>query len=107
MTKYLGLLRLSAKEAERMISDGVTARREFVELIVRNIGGTVDGFWLTNVGDWDVACLVTMADRSPAAGAAATIARRASGYTTFERWIELAETDDVALALDEMSAAPT
>ena len=39
MTKYLGLLRLSESEATRMLRDGPDARRDFIELIVREGGG--------------------------------------------------------------------
>ena len=99
MTKYLGLLRLSESEATRMLRDGPDARRDFIELIVREGGGRVDDLWLTNVGDWDLVCVVDMGDRTSAGGAAATLARRAAGLSSDERWIELVAVDEVASAL--------
>jgi uncharacterized protein with GYD domain len=103
MTKFLGLIRLSGAEATRMLQDGPLARREFIELIVREGGGTVEELWLTNVGDWDLVCVVDMATGTAATGAAATLARRAAGLTGNERWIELAEVSDVADAVQHMS----
>ncbi len=105
MTKFLGLIRLSAPEAARTLRDGPGARRDFIELIVREGGGTVEHLWLTNVGDWDLVCVVDMADETAAAGAAATLARRAAGLTGDERWIELVEVDDVAVALERLSGS--
>ncbi len=102
MGRFLGLLRLSESEAKRMVEQGLEVRKDFLELLVRDAGGTVDGFWLTNVGDWDVVCIVTIAEGSSADGAAATVARRAAGLTSRERWIELADASDVAVALQQM-----
>ena len=105
MTRFLGLVKVSADEASRMVSDGPLARRDFIELLVREAGGTVEGLWLTNVGDWDLVCIVELADGTSARGAAATLARRAARLTDRERWIELADVDDVAAAFAEMSGS--
>ena len=51
------------------------------------------------VGDWDLVCVVDMGDRTSAGGAAATLARRAAGLSSDERWIELVAVDEVASAL--------
>ncbi len=102
MRKFLGLWRLSESEAKRMIEEGLDVRTDFIELLVRDAGGTVDGLWLANVGDWDVVCIVSIPEGTSAGGAAATVARRAAGLTSHERWIELAEIDDVSTALHEM-----
>ncbi len=89
-----------------MVGEGPLARRGFVSMLVQEAGGTVEGYWLTSSGDWDVVCLVEMADdRSPGLGAAATLARRAAGLTEDERWIELFDAEDVTAALDRMSTA--
>ena len=113
MTMYLGLLQLSADEATRMVERGVQERYEFLQLLVREAGGTMDGFWLTDVGEWDVVCLVKMATTDgepsdgrtvPAMGAAATLARRAAGSTRREQWIPLASVDDVAAAMEQLRA---
>lgn len=105
MTKYLGLLSLSADEASRVVEHGPDDRRAFLDLLVREAGGTVEGFWLTDVGEWDVVCLVEMHDRVPAGpahGAAATLARRAAGLTRREQWIALADPTDVADAMEHL-----
>ena len=103
MARFLGMLKVSNDEAARMIHDGPRARRDFVDGLVRGAGGVLEGFWLTNVGDWDLICIVNMADETPISGAAATLARRAAGFADSERWIELADVDDVAQALEKMA----
>lgn len=106
MTKYLGLLQLSSDEAAHVVEQGIEARRAFLEHLVREAGGVVEGFWLTDTGDWDIVCLVEMRHESaahgPAAGAAATIARRAAVLTRREQWIALAEVGDVAEAMEQL-----
>jgi uncharacterized protein with GYD domain len=104
MARYLGLVAFSAEEASKMVRDGPGSRRDFFELIVREGGGTVEGFWLTNVGDWDLVCIVHMPDDSSVNGAAATLARKAAHLTVSERWIELVDVDAVADAIQKMSA---
>jgi hypothetical protein len=113
MTMYLGLLQLSADEATRMVERGVQERYEFLQLLVREAGGTMEGFWLTDIGEWDVVCLVRMgmtAESSsegqsvPAMGAAATLARRAAGLTRREQWIALADVADVDTAMEQLRA---
>jgi hypothetical protein len=96
MSKYLGLIKVSADEASRIIRDGARSRRDFFELVVRESGGTVEGYWLTNVGDWNIVCVVDMVDETPIGGAVAALQRRVAGLTDAERWIELAGVDDVA-----------
>ncbi len=86
-----------------MVDDGPASRRDFITLLVRNAGGAVEGLWLTNVGDWDLICLVDMDDQTAAVGAAATLARRAAGLVEKERWIQLVDVADVAAALDTMA----
>lgn len=103
MTQFLGMMRLSAAEATRMVQDGPSTRRQFLDRIVHAADGELRGMWLTSAGDWDVVVLVDVPDGSSAAGAAATLARRAAGLTDAERWIELVEVDDVARALEAMS----
>ncbi len=106
MAKYLGLLQLSADEARRVVERGIEDRHVFLELLVREAGGTIEGFWLTDGGDWDVVCIVDMADAPErperARGAAATLARRAAGLTRREQWIALAEIADVAEAMERL-----
>ena len=104
MAKFLGLLTCSTEEAARMVRDGPGSRRDFIDLIVREGGGTVEGFWLTNVGDWDLVCLVDFPDGTPAHGAAATLARKAARLTERERWIELVDVAEVAAVIEQMSA---
>lgn len=94
-------------EAKRMIDDGPAGRRDFISLLVNEAGGSVEGMWLTNVGDWDLVCLIDMGDQTAAVGAAATMARRAAGLTERERWIELIDIDDVANAIDAMAGTST
>jgi uncharacterized protein with GYD domain len=103
MARFLGLVAFSAEEASKMVRDGPRSRRDFFELIVRESGGTVEGFWLTNIGDWDLVCIVNMSDGSSANGAAATLARKAAHLTVGERWIELVDVDGVADAISKMS----
>lgn len=110
MTMYLGLLSLSSEEAGRIVEHGPAERRAFIDLLVREAGGTVEGFWLTDVGEWDVVCLVDMHEpisAGPAHGAAATLARRAAGLTRREQWIALADPDDVAGAMEKLRSGPT
>jgi uncharacterized protein with GYD domain len=104
MARFLGLVAFSAEEASKMVRDGPRSRRDFFELIVREGGGTVEGFWLTNVGDWDLVCIVDMPDGSSVNGAAATLARKAAHLTARERWIELVDVDGVADAISKMSS---
>ncbi len=103
MSQYLGLIKVSADEASRILRDGPTARRDHFAHLVEEAGGTLDQAWYTNVGDWDMVCLVTMTDSSPISGAAATLERRAAGLTAAERWIELAAVDDVTVALERLT----
>jgi len=103
MARFLGLVAFSAEEASKMVRDGPRSRRDFFELVVREGGGTVEGFWLTNVGDWDLVCIVDMPDGTSVNGAAATLARKAAHLTVRERWIELVDLDGVADAITKMS----
>jgi uncharacterized protein with GYD domain len=105
MAKYLGLLKTSREEATRVIRDGPSARRDSLARLVRQAGGTLEGAWYSNVGDWDLICIIEMEDESPVTGAAATLARRAAGLTSAERWIELAEIDEVTDVLHWMEEA--
>lgn len=105
MAKYLGLLKTSREEATRVIRDGPSARRDSLARRVRQAGGTLEGAWYSNVGDWDLICIIEMEDESPVTGAAATLARRAAGLTSAERWIELAEIDEVTDVLHWMEEA--
>ncbi len=100
------MIKVSKDEAARMISDGPRARADLIELLVTEAGGTLEGLWLTNVGDWDIICLVDMGDETPVEGAAATLARRAAGLTDSERWIELVDVDDVSTTLEKMAGSP-
>lgn len=102
MAKYLGLVKVSPTEASRILLDGPLERRGFIEHIVHEAGGKVEGYWLTNVGDWDLVCVVDMGEGTAADGAAATIARRAAGLAERERWIELVDVEDVVRALVEL-----
>lgn len=103
MATYLGLIKLSTDEASRVLRDGPSARRDRLARLVDNAGGTLSHAWYSNVGDWDLICIVDMADESPVTGAAATLARRAAGLTSAERWIELAEIDAVTAELVHMA----
>ncbi len=104
MTRFLGMLKVSAEEASKMVKDGPVARRQYLEHLVHHVNGEVEGMWLTDVGDWDVVLLLDMKNGSSAAGgAAATLARRAAGMTVAERWIELVDVDDVQSALTTMA----
>jgi uncharacterized protein with GYD domain len=104
MARFLGLVAFSTEEASKMVRDGPRSRRDFFELVVSEGGGTVEGFWLTNVGDWDLVCIVDMPEGSAANGAAATLARKAAHLTVRERWIELVDIDEVGGAITKMSA---
>lgn len=99
MPRYLGMVKVSADEAAKMVQEGVRSRRDHLERLVAESGGTVEGMWLTNVGDWDLVLLLDMNDQSTAGGAAATLARRAAGMSLEERWIELVDVDETAEAL--------
>jgi uncharacterized protein with GYD domain len=103
MAQYLGLIEFSTEEASRALRDGPTARRDHLAHLVAEAGGSLTSAWYSNVGDWDLICIIEMDDESPVTGAAATLARRAAGLTTTERWIELAEIDAVDAALAKMS----
>ncbi len=105
MAKYLGLLKISKEEAARVIRDGPSARRDSLARLVKQAGGELDGAWYSNVGDWDLICIIDMDDESPVTGAAATLARRAAGLTSAERWIELADIDQVTEVLHQMEEA--
>jgi hypothetical protein len=103
MARFLGLLRMTPDEAAKTVREGLPTRRRYFEHIVAEAGGTVEGMWLTNVGDWDLVLLLDMPGETPAEGAAATLARKASGATAEERWIELVDVDDVAAVLTRMA----
>lgn len=103
MARFLGLLRMTPDEAAKTVRDGLESRRRHYEVIVDQAGGTLEGMWLTNVGDWDLVVLLHMPGETPAQGAAATLVRKASGATAEERWIELIDTEDVAAALATMT----
>lgn len=103
MARFLGLVRISPSEARKMVADGPAARRRFFDHLVEGSGGHMEGMWLTNVGDWDVVLLLDMEDQSSAEGAAATLARRAGGLAVDERWIELIDVDDVAVAIEGLA----
>ncbi len=104
MSRFLGMLKVSAEEASKMVKDGPIARRAYLEHIVRNAHGVVEGLWLTDVGDWDMIVILDMKEGSSAGGTAATLARRAAGMTVAERWIELVEVDDVEKALTTLAS---
>jgi uncharacterized protein with GYD domain len=103
MAKYLGMVELSTAEATRIIRDGPSARRDHFAQLVKEAGGTLEAAWHTNVGDWDMICIVDMADASAISGAAAALARRAADLSVRERWIELVDIDEVTLAMDAMA----
>jgi len=103
MAKYLGLIKTSSDEASRVLRDGPSARRDRLARLVQDAGGTLADAWYSNVGDWDLICIIDMADESPVTGAAATLARRAAGLTSAERWIELADIDEVTAVLSRMA----
>ena len=103
MAKYLGLLKLSTDEASRVLRDGPSTRRDRLARLVHDAGGTLSDAWYSNVGDWDLICIIEMEDESPVTGAAATLARRAAGLTSAERWIELADIDEVTTVLAKMA----
>ncbi len=105
MAQYLGLIEFSTEEATRALRDGPSARREHLARLVAEAGGSLAHAWYSNVGDWDLVCIIEMDDESPVTGAAATLARRAAGLTTTERWIELADIDAVDSALTHMRGA--
>lgn len=104
MARFLGLMAMTHEEASKAVSDGLPARRQYFEHIVGEAGGTIEGMWLTNVGDWDLVMLLDLPGGTPARGAAATLARKAAGEHGAERWIELIDLDDVANALSAMAA---
>ena len=104
MATYLGLIRISSSEAERVLRDGPSARRDHLAHLVEEAGGKLTGAWYSNVGDWDLICIVEMTDESPVTGAAATLARRAAGLTDAERWIELADIDAVGEMIGTMTS---
>lgn len=103
MTRFLGMLKVSAEEASKMVKDGPVARRAYLEHLVRRADGEVESMWLTDVGDWDVVVVLDMKNGSSAGGTAATLARRAAGMTVAERWIELVDVDEVGDALTNMA----
>ena len=105
MAQYLGLIEFSTEEASRAVRDGPAARRDHLARLVAEAGGSLTNAWYSNVGDGDLICLIQMEDESPVTGAAATLARRAAGLTTTERWIELADIDDVDAALSKMTGS--
>ncbi len=103
MAHYLGLIEFSTEEASRALRDGPAARRDHFARLVGEAGGSLTNAWYSNVGDWDLICIIQMDDESPVTGAAATLARRAAGLTMNERWIELADIDAVDAALSNMT----
>jgi len=103
MARFLGLVTLTQDGAAKILQDGLEARRRYYEHIVGSAGGTVEGIWLTNVGDWDVIMLLDIPGETPAEGAAATLARKAAGVGAAERWIQLVDFDDAASALAAMA----
>ena len=107
MAKYLGLIKTSAEEASRVLRDTPSVRRDHLAHLVDQAGGSLTHAWYSNVGDWDLICIIDMTDESAATGAAATLARRAAGLTSAERWIELADIDDVTRVLQTFSEGKT
>lgn len=105
MARFLGMLELTPEEAANMVRTGPVDRRDYLRHLVGKAGGTLEQMWLTNVGDWDVILLLDMPDETPAEGAAATLARKAARMTIAERWIQLSDVEDVALAIDQMQEA--
>lgn len=103
MARFLGLLKLAPEGARLVIDDGPSARREHYQRMAAEAGGTIEGSWLTNVGDWDLVLLLDVPGATAAEGAAATLARTAAGSYVAERWIELIDLDDVAEALASMT----
>jgi len=103
MARFLGMVKLAPDGAKRMLDVGPVARREHFERAAAQVGGCVEQMWLTNVGDWDLLMLVDVPGNGPAGGAVATLARTATGEHASERWIELIDLDDVALALAEVT----
>ncbi len=103
MARFLGMVKFSADEAAKMVKEGPAARREHIDHLVQNAHGSVEGMWLTNVGDWDMILLLDMKKGSTAQGAAATLARRAAGLTVAERWIELVDVDDADAAIKTLA----
>lgn len=107
MAKYLGLIKISPEEASRVLRDGPSARRDHLAHLVRQAGGSLSGAWYSNVGDWDLILIIEMDDESAVTGAAATLARRAANITSAERWIELADIDEVASVVEEFREGRT
>lgn len=103
MSKYLGLIKVSTEEAARVLRDTPSARRDHLAHLVEQAGGSLTDAWYSNVGDWDLICIIEMDDESAVTGAAATLARRAAGLTSAERWIELADIDEVTEVLHGFS----
>ncbi len=102
MARFLGMVKVSAEEAAKMVRDGPAARRDYLQHLVHEAGGSIEGMWLTNVGDWDLILLLDMHQGTTADGAAATLARRAAGLAVSERWIELVDVDTAQAAIESL-----
>ncbi len=105
MARFLGMVKVSADEAAKMVKDGPSARRNYWEYLVQEAGGSIEGMWLTNVGDWDVILVLDMHEGSTSDGAAATLARRAAGLAVSERWIELVDVDAAQSSIEALRAS--
>ncbi|MDH4146283.1 MAG: GYD domain-containing protein [Acidimicrobiia bacterium] len=100
MPKFLGLITLSQSGAADLVDTGLAEHQDFFAHLVEASHGTLEGMWMSNVGDFDLVCIVDLPEGTSAEGAAATLVRRSNGQHTAERWIELVDMTaaDSALA---------
>lgn len=72
MAKYMIMASYAAEGAAGVMKEGGTARREAVEKLVANLGGTVESFYFA-FGDVDAFVVVDLPDNKTAAAVALTV----------------------------------
>lgn len=73
MAKYLWQASYSVEGAKGLLKEGGTSRRATIEQLVKDIGGTVEGFYFA-FGDDDVYVIADIPDNVTAAAMSLTVA---------------------------------
>jgi uncharacterized protein with GYD domain len=104
MGMYLLEATYSQSGIQGVMKEGATARKEFIEKMVANIGGSVEGFYFA-FGDADAIVIAELPDEATAA--AISMAVGASGGATLKTTVLLdASTVDAATQMTTGYRAP-
>jgi uncharacterized protein with GYD domain len=72
MPKYLVKASYTADGAKGVLKEGGTSRRDTIDKLIQNMGGTLEAFYFA-FGENDVYCIADLPDNSSAAAIALTV----------------------------------